>query len=839
MNIHLPAILGFTRYQGFDPSPHEHRLRSMSDVSYGAAINARARMRAWQQGLGLLEVWQQGLQVNTILYNASISACSTPGGWQQGMGIVRRMKHGLLEADVVSFSAVMNCERIGKWQNGMLILDRMRELQIQSNAISYSTASTCAKGHQWQQSLIAEMQMRQIETNTIMCNSALMVFGQTAWRCALEAFCNFQTIGLQVNPRTCGIAAATAEQSSQWQSALALSTQALHNVQVLTTAISACEQGDQWEQAISLLSQFQRVSKVDIVAYNATISACAKSGKWQMSLHLLEQMTGMSLKEDDVTFNVVMNALAQGSQWRRSLALLEDLKRSGRTDIVTFSSAIAACDKSSQWRAGMLLLDQIGDQRPRRNEVIYNTAIHSCQLGQQWFIALELLHSMSEGMILPSIVSWDSAMLACLGCRDDLAFEVLLESECLRDPISFLWALASLSVSDAEVIYDAGRNVIEKLWCSGGSAKDLARCWWAAATLGIRSEQLSSMATTSSRSNRISFKSAMLDDLSMALTGLAGMSWELSFMLDAQTSVGEMLTRAHPDQLLFPREGKDLLAILFSCTMAGCLSSRLRRVSRTVMRDVGSLLDTRSGNLNPGLDGHDLVVSSMGDRYVILKPPDWEVYGGHVKKQLINFVKQSMSSPILMDAQHNFGFLHRLDVPSSGLILVAKNYKAFYDLQVQLHSGEISREYSVLSHGNLPASLKEVRARTRIQHDLPTLSGGRGKLSKTTLMLSRYMHCAVGMLSLLLIKILTGRKHQIRSHLAHVGHPTLRDKMYTSRAIFQSDAILSLRNWLHRHRITFTDAGRTPCEACCDLPADLSAVFRLAIWTRYVSARPP
>ena len=184
------------------------------------------------------------------------------------------------------------------------------------------------------------------------------------------------------------------------------------------------------------------------------------------------------------------------------------------------------------------------------------------------------------------------------------------------------------------------------------------------------------------------------------------------------------------------------------------------------------------------------------------------------------------------------GFFHRLDVPSSGLILVAKNYKAFYDLQVQLHSGEISREYFVLSHGNLPASLKEVCSSTRMQNDLPTLSGGRGKLSKTTLMLSRYTRCAVGMFSLLLINILTGRKHQIRSHLAHVGHPTLRDKMYTSRAIFQSDAKLCLRNWLHRHRITFTDAEGTPCEASCDLPADLSAVFTLAIWTRDVSGPP-
>eukprot|EP00438_Fugacium_kawagutii_P002714 Skav222416 [mRNA] locus=scaffold2890:31215:42729:+ [translate_table: standard] len=327
-----------------------------------------------------------------------------------------------------------------------------------------------------------------------------------------------------------------------------------------------------------------------------------------------------------------MNALAQGSQWTRSLAFLQDLdSRHETTDIITFSSALAACNKSSQWKAALQILDEVSCRRLQSNEVIYNTAIHACRLGQ-WSVALEILRSMSDSRIAPSIVSWDSAMLACSGYEEELALELLLESASVRDPISFLWGLASLRISDAEVIKDALKSVI--LSSCEASANDLARCWWSAATLGIRSEQPVSLARwTDSVSN------CELDDLSMALTGLVGMSCrDVSFMLDVQSRTANMLNQAAVDQLLFHQQGKDLLAILFSCAMAGCLSSSLRRLSQMVMGNVGSAIDEQNG-----LRG--LSVLETDDRFVLLKPAGWEVYGGHVKRQLIDFARHLIDFP--------------------------------------------------------------------------------------------------------------------------------------------------------------------------------------------------
>ena len=54
---------------------------------------------------------------------------------------------------------------------------------------------------------------------------------------------------------------------------------------------------------------------------------------------------------------------------------------------------------------------------------------------------------------------------------------------------------------------------------------------------------------------------------------------------------------------------------------------------------------------------------------------------------------------LLEDLRHRRGFLHRLDVPTSGLILVATSYFAYYDLQLQLVTRRMVREYLVLCHG--------------------------------------------------------------------------------------------------------------------------------------------
>lgn len=76
----------------------------------------------------------------------------------------------------------------------------------------------------------------------------------------------------------------------------------------------------------------------------------------------------------------------------------------------------------------------------------------------------------------------------------------------------------------------------------------------------------------------------------------------------------------------------------------------------------------------------------------------------------------------LQDVRCKNGFLHRLDVPSSGLILVAKKYSAYFDLLLQLHRGDILRDYVVLLHGHLCPERQRVALRLA-KEALTTWSG--------------------------------------------------------------------------------------------------------------------
>ena len=82
------------------------------------------------------------------------------------------------------------------------------------------------------------------------------------------------------------------------------------------------------------------------------------------------------------------------------------------------------------------------------------------------------------------------------------------------------------------------------------------------------------------------------------------------------------------------------------------------------------------------------------------------------REMLSQFMASSYATvkyPILADIKCKNGFLHRLDVPSSGLILVAKKYNAYFDLLMQLHRGEIHRDYLVLLHGLAQRKVVAVR----------------------------------------------------------------------------------------------------------------------------------
>ena len=76
---------------------------------------------------------------------------------------------------------------------------------------------------------------------------------------------------------------------------------------------------------------------------------------------------------------------------------------------------------------------------------------------------------------------------------------------------------------------------------------------------------------------------------------------------------------------------------------------------------------------------------------------------------------------LLEDLQHRRGFIHRLDVPTSGLLLVATSYAAYYDMQLQLMARRMTRQYLVLCHGWLGM----LGARRKIEARIHSLEAGR------------------------------------------------------------------------------------------------------------------
>lgn len=191
---------------------------------------------------------------------------------------------------------------------------------------------------------------------------------------------------------------------------------------------------------------------------------------------------------------------------------------------------------------------------------------------------------------------------------------------------------------------------------------------------------------------------------------------------------------------------------------------------------------------------------------VVLKPPNWEV---DAKGKLCNtgaahlsdFMRRAYSSglsPVLIRPEFEYGFIHRLDVPSSGLILTGTHFEGYSLLQWQMHTYSISREYSVLLGGeHVSATMRFVNA--RVDDLLPDRSciSERGRPAETHVKAMFHMVCVLRSFAgrdsetLVAIHIHTGRRHQIRVHMQYQAHPTTTDEKYSHAACVVSSQGLS------------------------------------------------
>jgi 23S rRNA pseudouridine1911/1915/1917 synthase len=180
-------------------------------------------------------------------------------------------------------------------------------------------------------------------------------------------------------------------------------------------------------------------------------------------------------------------------------------------------------------------------------------------------------------------------------------------------------------------------------------------------------------------------------------------------------------------------------------------------------------------------------------------------------------------------AENRPGIVHRLDKGTSGLLVVARTPEALGSLRAQLAAHTAERRYHALVAGRVESDEGLIDAPLRRAESDPTRMAVRagGKEARTHYRVVRRYSDPVA-LTRLECRLETGRTHQIRVHLAAIGHPVVGDSRYRHGTRWPAGLprLAPERVWLHAGTLRF-DHPRTgePVEFVSPLPADLASVL--------------
>jgi len=244
------------------------------------------------------------------------------------------------------------------------------------------------------------------------------------------------------------------------------------------------------------------------------------------------------------------------------------------------------------------------------------------------------------------------------------------------------------------------------------------------------------------------------------------------------------------------------------------------------------------------------IVYEDGDLAVVNKPAGMMVHAGSGQSEdarsrgtLVNALLHRFNALSTTGGELRPGIVHRLDKSTSGLIIVAKNDRAHAALGAMFSSRRVQKTYIALVHGSVARQKGTITAavsrdplrRTR----MTTRPSENARSAVSHFEVVRRLATRFGKFTLLRVRIETGRTHQIRVHMASIGHPVVGDTLYggTAQLTEQTaagstrsagrktdpDRLKLGRNFLHAAKLEFAQpiTGQ-PLQLEAPLPVELT-----------------
>ena len=173
----------------------------------------------------------------------------------------------------------------------------------------------------------------------------------------------------------------------------------------------------------------------------------------------------------------------------------------------------------------------------------------------------------------------------------------------------------------------------------------------------------------------------------------------------------------------------------------------------------------------------DIAVLYEDEHLAILCKPAGLVASGNQKRTFANYLPVVLQSSAQHDALPVPLLVHRLDRATTGLIIAAKTYSCRISLGHMLSEGSVQKVYAAVVQGYAPVGERSIAVPIDSQ--------------QATTVIKKVQHLAtIDPTSLITMHLLTGRTHQIRKHMLHIGHPIVGDQLYNKAGLSFGSGLL-------------------------------------------------